>query len=158
MSSFSIGARPPDAGRWLSIVRRLAGGIIAAVGLIFLIIGILFMIGRSWPTATGTVGQCVMSTTYSGANHSRTQHDECTVTWTYQGRQHTTSIDFGARHAAGQPVTLRVHGNQAIEDTPGWVSAIMLGVGIVLLLAGLGLALLPRRGRRASTLRTALST
>jgi hypothetical protein len=135
------------------LLRRAGGILIALIGVIALIVGIVLMVSQGWNSATGAIQSCqvrlvnprgVGTSTGTGATYQQT----CVVTWTNGGIQRTGSLSTAGRpFSSGQAVALRVHGNQVVEATSRWEGYVATAVGLVLLVGGVVFA---RRAWRSS--------
>jgi hypothetical protein len=130
----------------VSLFRRLAGIVVALVGVIFLVIGILEISSQSWTLTTATVQSCTPRIVTSNSGSGRIHTDYyCQVSWQDGGASHTATIDLGTKTKnVGQSQQLRVHGDSAAVPTPGWLGWVFGGLGILLLASGVWLVW-PRR-------------
>jgi hypothetical protein len=135
------------------LLHRAGGILIALIGVIALIVGIVLMVSQSWASATGAIRSCqvqLVNPRGVGTSHGTgaTYHQTCVVTWTSGGTQRTGSLSTaGHPFSSGQAVALRVHGNQVVEATPRWEGYVTAAVGLVLLVGG---AVFARRAWRRS--------
>jgi hypothetical protein len=132
----------------LRLRNRIVGGFIAAVGLVFLAVGVYLLITSGWATATATVTSC--QSRIAGTGSSRHSESVCQVTWTDAGVAHAGSVTMAGRAVgAGRTLSVRVHGDQVALPSPLWVRLGTLGVGLAAVTGGLVLALRrPRADRR----------
>ena len=131
----------------LLLRNRIAGTVLALVGLIFLAVGAYLMVSAGWGTATATASSCQARMTGTGS--ARHPQSVCQVTWVDAGVTHDGSVTFsGARaHYPGESFAVHVHGDQVALPSPLWARLGTLGVGAAALAGGPVLALRrPRRG------------
>lgn len=131
----------------LLLRNRIAGTVLALVGLIFLAVGAYLMVSSGWGMATATVTSCQARLTGNGTG--RHSASVCQVTWDDAGATHDGSVTFsgGGAHYPGESLPVRVHGDQVALPAPLWARLGTLGVGAAALAGGLVLALRrPRRG------------
>jgi hypothetical protein len=131
----------------LQLRNRIAGTVLALVGLIFLVVGGYLVVSAGWGTATATATSCGGS--YVGTGTGRHRQTICQVTWDDGGRTHDGSVIFSGRsaHYPGESFEVHVDGDQVALPSPLWARIGTLAVGAVALAGGLVLALRrPRRG------------
>lgn len=131
----------------LQLRNRIAGTVLALVGLIFLVVGGYLTVSSGWGTATATATSCGGS--YVGAGSGRHRQTICQVTWGDGGTTHDGSVTFsgGGPHYPGETFEVRVNGDQVALPSPLWARIGTLAVGAVALVGGLVLALRrPGRG------------
>jgi hypothetical protein len=127
--------------RWLRWVVPVG---LAIVGLLFLAYGVVNLSTQGWARASGTVGSCT-PVINGGPGPGRNVHQDCDVTWSAGGTDHTTRLDLGTGAArTGQAIDLRVHGDQAETADPLWLGLASNAFGLVLVVTA-GLMLLRRR-------------
>jgi hypothetical protein len=116
---------------------RIAGAVMAVIGLIFLIVGAYLMVSSTWGTATATATSCQGQILHTGS--SRRSQIVCQATWTDAGVQHSGSVTFPGTHGpgVGGTFTANVHGDQMSLPTPLWARLVTIAVGAVLLAVGL---------------------
>src|SRR5262249_31258639 len=112
--------------------------------------GLVNLSTQGWAQATGTVGQCT-PVINGGPGPGRNVHQQCDVTWSADGSDHTTRLDLGTGPApTGPPIDPRVHGDQAETADPLWLGIAATAFGLVLVGAA-GLMLLRRRRAPSSS-------
>ncbi|BCB90528.1 DUF3592 domain-containing protein [Phytohabitans suffuscus] len=135
--------------RRVRLFHTAAGVLLALIGLVALVIGAVFTASQTWPSATGTVGECTTVSTRTGSSGTPTYRQRCEVSWMDGARRRTTYLDLDtARAAPGAPVALRYRGDTAVEETPPWLGLTTGGVGLALVAAGVFVALRARRRYR----------
>lgn len=130
---------------------RFFSVLLALVGLVFTIIGVVLVSTADWKTAQATVvGQCDYQTTGTGSNRQRQQ--VCTMSWEDGGVTHTSRVTFTRSQPiySGSTATLQVHGNSAAEPTPTWLRFVVLILGLVMLVSGVITFARSGRSRRPS--------
>jgi hypothetical protein len=133
VSWFRAFRRLPDVRTFL----RMSPIIIGFVGLVVTIVAIPFVVSEQWTLTTGTAQACRSEVSSGGRGLGNAVYYVCTVTWTDAGTRHTASVDLGAAQPDyGQSVPLRVHGNSAAAQSPGWQGPTALAVGLALLMGG----------------------
>jgi hypothetical protein len=130
----------------LQLRNRVAGTVLALVGLIFLVVGGYLTVSSGWGTASATATACEARSTGTGSGRHRAS--VCQVTWAYAGATHDGSVTFsgGSAHYPGESFPVNVNGDQVALPSPLWARIGTLAVGAVALAGGLVLAL--RRPRR----------
>ncbi len=125
----------------LVLRNRIVGVFIAVVGLVFFAVGGYLIVSSTWHTTTATATACRAN--FTGTGSPRHVQNVCDVTWTDGGTRRTGSVTFSgsANVALGQPFPVHVNGDQVALPAPAWVRYGTLGLGAVLLAAGLRLAL-----------------
>ncbi|HEY2796041.1 MAG TPA: hypothetical protein VGJ28_26995, partial [Micromonosporaceae bacterium] len=86
--------------RTVSLFRRIGGILLAVVGLIFLIIGIVLISSQRWTLVTGTVQSCTPRIVHTTSTRStgHTEYD-CQINWQDGGTAHTATVDLGPEGA-----------------------------------------------------------
>jgi hypothetical protein len=150
-SALPVAAR---TARTIRLFKRAASLLIAVIGLIALGIGITLIRSQNWPTVTGTVQSCVTVYDHHGPTGTGTRtgtrtHQECVVNWVYENREHTAKVNLGSSPKyVGNTAKLRVHGDNAVDATPAWLGYVTGAVGVLLVSAGIIVALRTRRSPR----------
>ena len=128
--------------RWLHWVVPVA---LSIIGLLFLAYGVVNLSTQGWAPATGTIGPCT-PVINGGPGPGRNVHQNCDVTWSADGTDHTTRLDLGTGPSrTGQAIDLGVHGDQAETADPVWQGIAATAFGLVLVGAA---GLILRRRRR----------
>jgi len=125
------------------LLRRFAPILLGAVGLVFLIIGIVQLASQSWAATTGTVGAC--STHIDRTGTTRRTIETCDVTWTADGRTQTLPITVNNGTVTGDTVDLRVSGDTVAVATPWWIGGAMTALGLILDAAAITMLIRSRR-------------
>jgi hypothetical protein len=112
------------------LLRRFAPILIGAVGLVFLIIGIVQLASQGWVATTGTVGACTTRIDHTGT--TRRMVEVCDVTWTADGRTQTLPITVNNGTVTGDTIDLRVSGTTVVVATPRWIGGAMTALGLIL--------------------------
>jgi hypothetical protein len=130
----------------IKLFRVISAAVAAGVAVLFLVPGMVTLVsqGRGGPTARSVTARVRTQRT---AGNTRT-YQTCQVTWRAGGTTRATDLTVsGRRPVPGDPIALRVSGDQALEASPMWLALAEIGVGGRLAVVALGLARRPLRTR-----------
>jgi len=130
--------------RFRKLFSRIAGIVLALVGIVALVIGAVLLASQRWPLVRATVQSCQTHVTDTGSSRSSTT--DCAMVWQDDAGIHTATVGFGGQGPRTPTVGIRVHGSTAVEATPLWLPWGVLGVGVGL--AGAGGVVFARSLRR----------
>jgi hypothetical protein len=133
----------------IKLFRVISAAVAAGVAVLFLVLGMVTLVSQGWERADGTIGDCTIRTQRTAG--TTTTYQTCQVTWEASGNTHTTNLTVnGRRPVPGDPIALRVNGDQALEASPMWLALAEIGVGALLAVGALVLARRPLRTRVAA--------
>jgi hypothetical protein len=112
----------------IKLFRVISVVVAAGVAVLFLVLGMVTLVSQGWERADGTIGDRTARTQRTAGNTTRYQ--TCQATWEAGGTTRATDLTVsGRRPVPGDPIALRVSGDQALEASPMWLALAEIGVG-----------------------------
>jgi hypothetical protein len=112
----------------IKLFRVISAAVAAGVAVLFLVPGMVTLVsqGRGGSTARSVTARVRTQRTAGNT----TTYQTCQVTWRAGGTTRATDLTVsGRRPVPGDPIALRVSGDQALEASPMWLALAEIGVG-----------------------------